>query len=139
MTRSKTTYLIAGLVVIAVVILLAWKWAFRPSESSVGSHKAEISMQASDLVMEFTTNEESANSKYLNKIIELKGIVNAVEVKDQEVTVYLRKEKDLSGVLCSFDKTAIDPAVIKKGEEITIKGLCSGYLMDVVFNKCAIE
>jgi uncharacterized protein YpmB len=139
MTRSKTTYIIAAIVVLAIIVLLAWKWAFRPSESSVGSHKAEISMQASDLVMEFTTNEESANSKYLNKIIEIKGIVNSVEVKGQEITIYLRKEKDLSGVLCSFDKSAIDPAVIKKGEEVSIKGLCSGYLMDVVFNKCVLE
>ena len=45
----------------------------------------------------------------------------------------------MTGVICSF-KDVADPASIniKEGEIITVRGVCSGMLMDILLNNCVI-
>lgn len=76
---------------------------------------------------------------YLNKAIEITGIVDTVALKGQEVSIYLKENNATSGVLCSFDKGSFNADFMKRGDKITLKGLCSGYLMDVVMNKCSLQ
>ena len=43
----------------------------------------------------------------------------------------------MSSVICTFPKLT-DPSKFKTGEEITLRGECSGFLMDVLLNNCSI-
>ena len=43
-----------------------------------------------------------------------------------------------SGVMCSFDKNVIKKDAVKPGDSVNIKGICNGYLMDVIMNKCVL-
>ena len=81
----------------------------------------------------FSTNEQSANAHYLNKAIEVTGKVNDVK-KNQagETVVYLESSDPVFGVNCTFKR---DPGAIAKGSEITFKGICTGYLSDVILNE----
>ena len=56
-----------------------------------------------------------------------------------EKPIYLKNPEDAAGIMCGFDKTAIDKSNLKPGDTIRIKGICTGYLMDVVLNKCTLE
>jgi hypothetical protein len=139
MSRKTITLIAAGVIIAAVAVFITWKWVFREAETDVSSQKADITMDAAALVQSFETNEDSANAKYLNKIIGISGNVDTIKVNDDNITVYLKNPEDMSGVMCSFDKSAIDPTSIKQGDKVKIKGICSGYLLDVVLNKCAID
>lgn len=129
---------VAGLIFI-VIAALAWKYTFRKTETNVSSRKAEYNLDASVLVNAFETDENAANELYLNRIISVTGTVESVSEDSIGISVYLKEPDALSGIICGFELDADDITGIDKGEQATIKGLCTGYLMDVVFNKCSVE
>ena len=46
-----------------------------------------------------------------------------------ETVVYLQSSDPVFGVNCTFKE---DPGAIEKGSTITFKGICTGFLSDVV-------
>ncbi len=139
MTR-KIKFIAGAIVVVLVLFLLFLKlYIFRYSDTSVSSRKAEAELNAGELVKYFETDEQSANAKYLNKVIEVKGVVDNITDTKNDITVYLKEKGTTAGVMCSFAKNELKPNALKPGDTARIKGVCNGYLMDVVLNKCVIE
>ena len=95
-------------------------------------------MDATKLLQDFETNEDSANLKYGSKIVMITGTVGSVTKDSLGYSVYLKEEDSISGVVCSFDAASFDSARIRPGAKINVKGICMGYLMDVQMNKCSI-
>ena len=77
----------------------------------------------------FSKNEQSANTQFLNQAIEVTGTVSDVA---GNTVVYLKSDDPIYGVNCTFKQ---DPGIITKGSTITFKGICTGYLSDVVINE----
>ena len=119
----------------AVAVFITWKWVFREAKTNVSSQKADISIDAATLVQNFETNEDSANVKYLNKIISISGIVDNLKENEDNITVYVKNSDAMSGVMCSFDKTAIDPASLKPGDKVSIEIERIGTLTNPVVNE----
>ena len=111
----------------------------RPQEN-LSDAKADYTLNTKQIVDEFTFSEDSANKKFLNKIIEISGPLASVEKnKDSSVNIILRNEGEISGVSCSLLQEVIkDTSLIKIGQTVTLKGKCSGMLMDVILNNCVI-
>lgn len=132
-------FLIIGLAVALAIGFIVWKITFKKADTSVQDKKADVEILASNLLSEFETNESAANTKYLDKIIVVEGIVADVKKDTSGVSVYLKEPESMSGVLCGFNKNTQIPHEIKVGETLKIKGVCNGYLMDVLLNKCSVE
>jgi hypothetical protein len=133
--------IIAIFLVVAIFItaLVVWKWVFKKSDVTMASKKADFEIESGVLLNEFEVNEDSANARFLEKIVIVTGTVNVINQEGQGYSVYLKNSSDVSGVMCSFNMTALDTNTIKKGDKVKIKGICSGYLMDVILNKCSVE
>lgn len=131
-------YLLALLAIGVVVILIVWQVVFKKSDSSVKNSKAEYEIEASQIINQFETNEEIANTQYLGKVIVVSGTLESFKETPNDISLYIKQETDLSGILCSFDKSAIDITKLQTGSQIKIKGICTGYLIDVVMNKCVL-
>lgn len=129
------------LIVLAIGLfaaLLALLYIFRKSAVSVESKKADVEIDAGSLVHAFENNESEANELYLGKIVSVKGKVESISEDEVGISVYLKNDDDIAGIICSFDKSAKDISTIRRGDMVQIKGICTGYLMDVVLNKCAL-
>lgn len=88
---------------------------------------------AEQIFNEFTANESAANQKYLNKAIEVSGEVAEVKKNQDSNTVVILKTTDpIFGVNCTFKE---DPGAIQPGGNITFKGICTGFISDVVINE----
>jgi hypothetical protein len=99
--------------------------------------KPDFIITATSLQKEFEEGEKTASAKYINKIIEVSGSIASVTKSDSNnVNISLKSGNDLSSVICTF--TSADPSKYKTGDEITVRGECSGFLMDVLLNNCAI-
>lgn len=99
--------------------------------------KPHFIMTSIDLQKEFETNEANASDRYINKIIEVKGEITSVKPGEKNfINVSLRTGNDLSAVICTFP--ASDTSFFKSGNQIILRGVCSGYLMDVLLNNCAL-
>ncbi|HEY0677985.1 MAG TPA: hypothetical protein VGD17_06855 [Chitinophagaceae bacterium] len=93
-----------------------------------------------DLVSQFDADEKEASAKYSGKVITVVGNVGMVQSTDSSQTVFLNDGISASAVICHFQKNATDKKLmLLEGEKIRIKGVCSGYLMDVVLVRCVVE
>ena len=97
-----------------------------------------ISITAAALSKEFSTNEKEANTKYLDKAIEVSGTVNEIDSnQDGGIMVVLQTDDPMAGVQCTMrDKGAS----VAKGQNIVIQGFCSGNgITGVSLTRCVIK
>lgn len=96
-----------------------------------------ISILADSLIQEFTNNEANANTKYLNKILAIKGVVIDTASNQQGTpTLTVGSANNLSNVFVTLSVPLEHP--IKLNDSIRIKGVCSGYLSDVVISEAFV-
>lgn len=108
----------------------------KPAEKTI-SAKEEFTVDAAALFQEFTDNEAQANQKYLNKVIAVKGKVLDITPNDSlGINLTLETGDAMFGVSCHIPEPGKAP---QKGDVVSVKGLCTGMLMDVVLVKCSIN
>lgn len=135
-TRFRNIFLILLVLVIAAV--LVWMYTFKKADTDVSSKKADYALSSSELLAAFEKNETEANQKYLNKIVIVTGTVESVSQDSVGISVYLKEPDAMAGIICGFNSEG-NVTGIRKGTSINVKGICTGYLMDVVLNKCSVE
>ena len=117
-----------------LVCLLVGCWAlysyYKP-RTGTSEAKADFSLTAETLYKEFNTNEAAANERYNGKIISVQGSVSQVIQNENGVIILLSAGEEMGGVSCSFTNTTQEEAWPSAGEQVNIKGRCSGFLMDV--------
>ncbi|MBX2906429.1 MAG: hypothetical protein KF744_10355 [Taibaiella sp.] len=129
--------------IIGVVVLLAaigvgtGIYLFYKKPETVDDKKG-IAVTAIELAKEFGANEQAANTKYLNKVIEVSGVVSETEQnQDGGLMVILDTGDPMAGVQCAMREKGIQ---VQKGKEMTIKGFCSGSgITGVSLTDCIIK
>jgi hypothetical protein len=126
------------LLIIGIIGLLAGGglvvWIFNKPQRDVTREKA-VQLTAQKLFDAFKTNEANANKLYLDKAIELSGEVGEVITNQEgQIVVNFKTNDPLFVINCTF-KT--NPGELKVGQNITFKGICTGYIPDanVVINE----
>ena len=133
-------------IIILTLILLfigiaAYLFIFHKPHKNTFNLKAEYSITANELLNEFETNENNANSKYLGKIIHVEGEI--ITVKNISGSYEISFIDELFGVTCLVDSSyAIQQSEklkqLKAGDIIKVKGQCNGYLSDVKLDRCVV-
>ena len=123
---------------IALAAILAALYMFNLKHTDMAKAKPDFVITSTILQKEFEDNESAASIKYINKIIEVTGKIASIKPADNNsINITLSTASDLSSVICTFPAIA-DPSKLKPGDEITVRGECSGFLMDVLLNNCAV-
>ncbi|MCB0657291.1 MAG: hypothetical protein KDC57_14195 [Saprospiraceae bacterium] len=128
--------IIVGLVVVLVAGLVGYKLYNKPFQD-VDQVEPVASMTAKELVSAYQENEQAANEKYLDQFIEVTGQVQEVKEEDNIWTVTLDANDVMSAVRCEMDyiQEAHKPD-FSSGQVVTLRGKCTGILMDVVLVRC---
>ncbi len=131
MNKIKT---ILFLIVAIALLGSAYAWFFiwnKPQQNI--KNATGIQVQAAAIFKEYNSNEKTANAKYIDKIVEVTGVVNSVSKNAEGKWVVMLKTGDLMfGVNCTME----EDVQIKEGEAVSLKGICTGYLTDVVLIRC---
>ena len=107
----------------------------KPHRSVAGAETA-ATITAEKLYMEFAHAEDKANVKWVGKVIEVNGVIYEVGEAENYISISLAASGQ-GGINCSFSRKELDAAdKFKKGDTITIKGKCTGFLMDVNMVDC---
>lgn len=103
--------------------------------------KADLSITANELMAAFNNDENAANAKYMNKVIAVTGKVVEATTSGEATVVSLATEDDFGAIACELDRFSKHArTTFSPGEEITLKGICSGKTIDVVLVQCvAVE
>lgn len=121
-----------SLLVILIICTGTWYYVFIWSANH--HRKAEdekgIVVNAAALVDAFEKNEQNGNALYLDKAVEVTGTIEYVKLNQAgKQTVRLQSNDPMAGVMCTLRNKDDN---IQAGTVLTLKGICTGYLSDVI-------
>ena len=97
--------------------------------------EASIKISATELFISYETDEVAANALYLDKVLEVSGRISEVTTNQELIAIVaLQTENPMFGIRCTIEGTVN----AKPGDSVTIKGICTGYLYDVVIIKATL-
>jgi hypothetical protein len=138
MITMRKKYIFGIIIIVLFLVGLGVYKVYKPHQN-VSGEDAVASLSAQDLYHEFQTDENTANKKWVGKVIEVSGIVSSVNETDSYVSINLKAAAD-GGVNCSVLKKDLSSADhFKNGDSVTVKGKCTGFLMDVNLVDCVMK
>ncbi|NOT38581.1 MAG: hypothetical protein HOP11_14510 [Saprospiraceae bacterium] len=137
MNRKIVLLLIAGIIV--ALAALGYYFYNKPTASVIGM-KSDFIKTASELYSEFEANEQEATQKYQNKVIEVTGVIDSIAQNENGgKMVILNTGGGMGSINLDLDTSVVHKQTLEKGKEVTMKGICSGYLLDVVLNRSVVK
>lgn len=123
---------------LVVLGLFGAYFMYNKPHKNMESAKADLSVSAEELFTEYETDEARANEKYLEKIVVVKGQVKDYSTNEEgHISLTLQSNSEMFGVICELDNlTDHARTEFAIGETVSIKGICTGMLMDVVLVRC---
>jgi hypothetical protein len=123
---------------LALCAILAALYLFNLKHADMVKAKPDFVVSAALLQKDFETDEKAASAKYINKIIEVTGKIASVKPGENNIlSISLASGSDMSSVICTLSAVS-DISKFRIGDEIILRGDCSGFLMDVLLNNCAV-
>ena len=133
---SKTKKTILSILVVGILAAIGvWYYVYKVDHGINVAKTTGIVITADQLVQEFNANEDSANKKYLNKVLQVTGEVSEVKQDSTLTNVTLKTADMLSNVYLTLVANEPKP---DSGKIVTVKGICTGKLSDVVLNEAII-
>jgi hypothetical protein len=136
---KKKIVIIVALALLAIgggVFLYQWN---KPKTNAANVTPNYV-LPADSLGAAFAKNEDAANAKFVKDSValEIQGTVDTTFINEgNESVIRLSTSTPDYPVNCYFNST--DKATANKGDQVVIKGFCTGYLMmdGVQMSKCA--
>lgn len=138
----KIKYIFIGIAVIMVIgIVIGLKMFFKP-HADINKLKTDFTIEASALITEFQQSETAATIKYSEKVLEISGKL-VTKSKLENGTDLLILEDEMQGISCQLDSIWAannQPLIhsLESGQQVKIKGLCKGYLMEIKVSPAVI-
>ena len=133
---KKKTFREIGLLCLLCIAaggVIGYRMYNKPHRSA--AEETAVVLTATQLSQEYEKDEAASNKKYLGNVVQVNGTVSEVSLSQQKKTVILLTGSGMSGVQCSLQE---EVPGIKKGDRVTIKGFCTGYLTDVIIDRCIL-
>lgn len=148
MKRNKIVryVILPVLVLLAAAALYIYK-EYNRTLTDPARLKPDYSVTASELIKEFITNEQSANKKYWDKVIQVNGMVKDIEKDDWGFySISMGDTSAMSSVRCRMDSVhRNEVAFLNKGDIASMKGICTGFITDellgsdVILVRCVVN
>lgn len=125
-------------IIITIVLLAAgltsWYVFLKPHRSLESGAVTRVS--ADTLLQAYQQDEARANAQYLDKALEVRGKISDISTNQQgQMVLVLDTGDPMSGIVCTLDQAGDG---LGKGQEVLVRGFCSGYLTDVVLRNAVM-
>lgn len=134
-----------ALIIITIILLVINGYYyvvpyFKNSNKNLELVAYDASLNSDDLINSYLINEEKTDALYAGKIIEITGYIKEVTFLNNRNTVLLYSKNSNSGVICDIHPSQIEKVkTLKEHQKIIVKGICKGFLKDVVLLNCYID
>jgi hypothetical protein len=134
--RKKRTILWGG-VLLLLLLAAAWAWyQYEKPHRSTAGETAAITIDADSLYHQYQADERIADQNFLGKVISVTGRLTEIQHSGNSVIWILSTQPGGGGINCElFAGTKVDPEP-RTGDRVTVKGRCTGFLMDVNLADC---
>lgn len=133
MKKTFLIILLLGVIAGAITAYMLWNKPHRTAEE-----KPFAMISANDLFMEFSSDETAAWTKYRDKVIQVAGTVEEIKTDASGNTDIVFTTDDILGkvVITLKQGATVNGAIV--GSVIEVKGICNGFLSDVLLNQGVI-
>jgi len=133
---KKRTILWVGIPLLALVAFVwAWRLYPKPHESAAGE-TAAVTIDADSLYHQYQADEHAADLKYMGKVIAVSGKLIEIQHSGNAEIWIVSTQADGGGINCQMFPGAKPEVTPKPGDQVTLKGRCTGFLMDVNLADC---
>ena len=129
--------IIIPLVVLGLFAAGVGYYMYNKPVESLDKKKADITVSAEQILADYEANEEAANDKYLGKVVEVSGKVAQVTTEEGKNKVHLETGNPISVVISELEE-GNNAEGLQAGDQATVKGMCSGYLSDVILVRSTV-
>ena len=137
--KSSKLKIIIVFFVLLIVALTAAIFYYNKPHVDVKNADAAFVLTAENLIAEYRANEVGTTEKYSERVIQVNGKVFEISTLKGNSIITLKDETLESSIICHMlpeeNKKALQ---IQKGQNISIKGISTGYLMDVIMVRCTL-
>lgn len=129
-----------GLPILLIGGLVVFKFTQPKPPLDIHTAPTEMKVNAASLYSAFEEDETAANTTYVGKVIEVSGSLLAAEQNNAGGYVLnLTAASPLGQITCNLaPKKKFSASAIKINQILTVKGVCTGYLFDVVLDNATI-
>lgn len=136
---KKFVWIIIGPVIAFTAYKMGEKFVLSETFTNTTDIKADYTVNATDLIREFTANDTAANNKYREKILVVIGKATQVDRLSDSTTTIQFADSTGSYIAFSFEKEQYEQVKeIKTGDEVSLKGSCSGSIYSEILGTTAI-
>lgn len=137
MKNLRFKIIISTLLLIVIAIIIGVRTYNKP-HVDVAKTAANYKLSSNDLLDEFILDETIADKKFANKIVEITGVIQNVSTTKGKGIITLKGTE--ANVICQLNEKENQKIMrLKKDQNITIKGQCSGFLLDVMLVNCVVK
>ena len=141
MRFNKKFFFFATVIILVLININLYVYPFFGSSKNNIEHvEASSSLKSDELIYSFSNNENISNSMYTGKILEVVGDVKEISFLNDRNTIILHTSNKKHGVICDVNKSEIEKfKSLKIHQQIKVKGICKGFLEDVILLNCYID
>lgn len=134
--KKQKIFLILTITIISIVCF--WLYINQPY-TSIKSLKTQEKINAKQLTVLFLKNEEKANQKFREKVIEVSGTIKNINLLNQNSNIILNGSHVNHNIICQIELHKKEKITkLQIGQKVNIKGICKGYLKDVILLNCTL-
>jgi len=136
---KKRTFFWVGIPLCLLVIAYWGYHLYQKPHQSAAEETAALTIDADSLVKLYQGDEPGANKLYLGKVIEVTGKLTEIQHTAQsEIWILAAPSGNGGGVNCQLFSGEKVPEP-HPGDRVTLKGRCTGFLMDVNLADCVLS
>ncbi len=126
--------------IIAVLLALYFYKEYNRKPADISDVQPVTKVKATIIINQYENDEISANHIYLGKTIQVKGtITEIINQHDTLTNVLIGDTGSMHKVSCLLDRRHTGLInQYKAGQQIIIKGICTGFLLDVELDRCVV-
>ncbi|NBW32732.1 MAG: hypothetical protein EBR22_02115 [Cytophagia bacterium] len=123
MTKRPLLILVTALILIVAAAYAYFRWNQAPE--SIAHQDTQFNLTANQLLEEFQTKTATAQTQYLNRIIEIDGRCESSENQGDSLFFVYMGAYNGASVLCQLESGR--SPVPSVGQNLRCKGICTGY------------
>jgi polyisoprenoid-binding protein YceI len=133
--KKKILFAVAIILTLLLIAFITLKIMTKNAERNVATEKPII-VSAETFASQYKNFEDSANKMYLDKVIQLSGVVHIADTNQSKQTVLTLKINDsLPNIICTLEK---EDNTFFSGDTITCKGICTGQVTSINLVNCIL-
>ncbi len=130
--KFKSFYLILAV----CLCLIAGILIFENKSGNTNNLETEVQFSTEELIAQ---HQKETFKTLIEKAIEVSGNLKEINFKNNVYTLYLSDSNHETYILCELQDDQADKiANLKIGENIKVKGVLKGHLLDVILLNCII-